>query len=84
MAASSKPPPQPFNFIPSLEVLYKGAPRHVSVQHFISEQSEQHLRNTLQQTSVLFLVTVVLSLLHVPTVTWGYPGDVVVFRRCRL
>jgi len=35
MAASSKPPPQPFNFIPSLEVLYKGGPRHVSVQHFI-------------------------------------------------
>ena len=35
MAASSKPPPQPFNFTPSLEVLYKGGPRHVSLQHFI-------------------------------------------------
>jgi hypothetical protein len=35
MVASSKHLPQPFNFTASLEVLYKGGPRHVSVQHFI-------------------------------------------------
>jgi len=63
-AASSKAPPplQPSDFTPSLvtagylEVLYKGSPRHVSVQHFTGETLRTFAEHTATTVGVVVVV----------------------------